>query len=60
MNTSLSPTSAPRNATTAIDDAMKQGRKYGWSRRNANFPKVSGHRSAGLENTPPMIGLEQR
>lgn len=58
MNTSLSPTRAPRNATKAIEDAMKQGRKYGWARRNANFPKVSGQPSAGVENTPPMIGLE--
>jgi hypothetical protein len=60
MTTSLSPTRAPINATNVTADVIKQGRKYGWSRRYANFPKVSGQRSAGLENTPPMIGLECR
>ena len=58
MNTSLRPTEAPRNATKARTEEIKQGRKYGWSRRYANFPNVSGQRTAGLENTPPIIGLE--
>jgi hypothetical protein len=58
MNTSLRPTRAARNAMNAKVDAIKQGRKYGWSRRYANFPKESGQRTAGLENRPPMVGLE--
>ena len=60
MDTSLSPTRAATNATNVTVDVIKQGRKYEWSRRYANFPKVSGQRSAGLKNTPPMIGLECR
>ena len=58
MNTSLRPTRAARNAMNAKVDAIKQGRKYGWFRRYANFPMESGQRTAGLENTPPMVGLE--
>ena len=58
MNTSFKPARAATNPTNATADAIKQGRKYGWSRRYANFPKESGQRSAGLENTPPMVGLE--
>ena len=60
LNTSLKPTRAAMNPTNATVDAIRQGRKYGWSRRYANFPKVFGQRSAGLENTPPMVGLEWR
>ena len=60
MNTSLRPTRAPRNATKARTDGMKQGRKYGWSRRYDSFPSVSGQRTAGPENRPPMMGLEIR
>ena len=58
MNTSLRPTRAPKNATKARTDGMKQGRKYGWFWRYDSFPNVSGQRTAGLENTPPMMGLE--
>jgi len=34
-----------------------QGRKYGYFLRNAEFPKVSGKRSAGRDNDPPIVGL---
>jgi hypothetical protein len=35
-----------------------QGRKYGYFLRNSEFPKVSGKRSAGRDNDPPIVGLQ--
>lgn len=35
-----------------------QGRKYGYFLRNSEFPKVSGKRSVGRDNDPPIVGLE--
>jgi hypothetical protein len=35
-----------------------QGRKYGYLLRNSEFPKVSGKRSAGRDNEPPIVGLQ--
>ncbi len=34
-----------------------QGKKYGYFLRNLEFPKVSGKRSAGRDNDPPIVGL---
>ena len=34
-----------------------QGRKYGYFLRNSEFPNVSGKRSAGRDNDPPIVGL---
>jgi hypothetical protein len=35
-----------------------QGRKYGYFLRNLESPKVSGKRSAGRDNDPPIVGLQ--
>jgi hypothetical protein len=35
-----------------------QGRKYGCFLKNSEFPKVSGKRSVGRDNDPPIIGLQ--
>ena len=36
-----------------------QGRKYGYFFRNSEFPKISGKRSAGCDNEPPIVGLQE-
>jgi len=35
-----------------------QGRMYGYFFRNPEFPKVSGKRSTGCDNDPPIVGLQ--
>ena len=36
-----------------------QGRKYGYFFKNSEFPKVFGKRSAGCDNEPPIVGLQE-
>jgi hypothetical protein len=56
------PTSR-KNATVKIHAKAEklaetaQGRKYGYFLRNSEFPNVSGKRSAGRDNDPPIVGL---
>lgn len=57
--TSLSATNPPKNDMKAIVAVAKHGKKYGWILRYASLPKVSGHRSAGRDRSPPMIGLRK-
>ena len=46
------------NVVNAMKPDTAQGRKYGCSRKYCMRPKVFGHRIAGLERTPPIMGLE--
>ena len=45
------------NVANAMEADTAQGRKYGCTLKNCKRPIVSGHRVAGLENTPPIRGL---
>lgn len=55
--TSFKPKAAITKVMKAIIPATRQGRKYGWVRRYEMRPRVSGHRVAGFESTPPIKGL---
>jgi len=43
------------SAVTITETA--QGRKYGYSLKNPNSPKISGNLSAGRARDPPISGL---
>lgn len=45
------------NVANAMKPDTAQGRKYGCSRKNRIRPKALGHWVAGLEKTPPIMGL---
>ena len=57
LHTSFSARAAIMNVANAMEADIAQGRKYGCTRKNCRRPNVTGHRLAGLENTPPIRGL---
>lgn len=38
----------------------EQGKKYGYSLKNAESPKISGNLCAGLAKVPPISGLGEQ